>query len=57
MGVLINEMRNAGVLIDTGTLEPDMLELVVARKNGATAVSDGRSPNRRSSSAVTRCSK
>ncbi len=41
MGVLINETRNAGVLIDTGGREPDMLELVVARKDGATAVTDG----------------
>lgn len=41
MGVLINEMRNARVLIGTGGREPDMLELVVARKDGATAVTDG----------------
>jgi hypothetical protein len=35
------EMRSKGILIDTGGRRPDMLELRVARKNGATTVTDG----------------
>lgn len=43
MGRLIGEMRAKGILIETGGRGPggDMLELRVARKNGAYDVTDG----------------
>jgi len=41
MGELINEMRSNGVLIDTGGAMDGQLELIVSRKNGNTAVTDG----------------
>jgi hypothetical protein len=41
MGALIAEMRGSGVLIDTGGRGPDMLEIIVARNNGKTTITDG----------------
>lgn len=41
MGALVGEMKNKGVLIETGGRMPQMLQLTVARKNGATTVTDG----------------
>jgi hypothetical protein len=41
MGELIGEMRAAGVLIDTGGVEPGSLALNVRRKGDTYAVTDG----------------
>ena len=41
MGALINEMRQKGVLIETGGRDGEMLELRIARKNGSLNVTDG----------------
>ena len=41
MDRLIAEMRDKGVLVDTGGHTPGMLQLKVARKNGNTTVTDG----------------
>lgn len=41
MDALLAEMREAGALVDTGGKMADMLELVVARKNGMMTVTDG----------------
>ena len=41
MGEFVAEMKNKGVLIDTGGRMPDMVELTVARTNGKTTVTDG----------------
>lgn len=41
MGAFMAEMRSSGALIDTGGRMPDMLELIIARKNGNTTITDG----------------
>lgn len=41
MGALIAEMRQKGVLIETGGRDDEMLELRIARKNGSVSVTDG----------------
>ena len=41
MGKLIEEMRTAGVLVDTGGRMPGQFEATVRRKNGRITVSDG----------------
>jgi len=41
MGRLIAEMRAKGVLLDTGGRPGDMLEFMVARKDGRSTVTDG----------------
>jgi len=41
MRAFVEEMRSNGVLIDTGGRAPNMLELIVARKNGKSTITDG----------------
>jgi hypothetical protein len=41
MGSFIAELKSSGVLIETGGRTPNMLDLVVARKNGKTTITDG----------------
>lgn len=41
MEALIAEMREKGVLVDTGGRANEMLEMQITRKNGSIAVTDG----------------
>lgn len=41
MAALIAEMREKGVLLDTGGRANEMLEMQITRKNGGLAVTDG----------------
>lgn len=41
MGRLIEEMKGKGILVDTGGVMPNSLELRYSRKNGKDTVTDG----------------
>ena len=41
MGELIGEMKNKGVLLETGGRMPNALEMRITRKNGSASVTDG----------------
>lgn len=41
MSELLADLRSKGALIETGGRLPGMLELIIARKNGKTTVTDG----------------
>ena len=41
MGAYITELREAGVLIDTGGRDNEMLEKIVSRRDGKTSATDG----------------
>ena len=41
MGAFINELRERGILVETGGAVGDMFEVHVARKDGKTTITDG----------------